>query len=263
MVAFSTVTPTAIVDGCPTGICTGLGQMWAHAGAAPMPSAVAVAATVARAEMTSRRTRERYRPKGICTIVPVRTRLLVPVSIALMLLLASCGGSSGNSATPTTTAPGSSTATTAHVAEPVSANPSKSAKMICETEAQKDIYESATGVKTTSITTPTWTDHVYSCDYTYPGGVKVGLSVKELSNEAETTAYFDSLATSMKKTKDIPGVGQGAFQNADGSVVVRKDYKVLTIDVSKLPAQFGVPAAPRGDVAINIGATIMSCWTGA
>ena len=115
--------------------------------------------------------------------------------------------------------------------------------MICEPEAQQEIYDSATGVKTTSVTTPTWTDHVYSCDYLYPGGVKIGMSVKELSNEAETTAYFQSLATKLHKTKDIPGLGQGAFQTADGSVVVRKDYKVLTIDVSKLPDQFGVPAA--------------------
>jgi len=177
-----------------------------------------------------------------------------------MLLLAACG-SSGKAAAPSTTAPNGPT-TTVHVAQPVGANPSKSAKMICEKEAIADIEASATGVKTTSITTPTWTDHVYACDYMYPGGAKIGLAVKEMSSDAETTAYFDSLATSLKKTKDVPGLGQGAFQTANGSVVVRKDYKVLTIDVSKLPGQFGVPSASRGDVAINVGATIMGCWTG-
>jgi hypothetical protein len=250
-----------------------MGQMCAHAGGAPIPIAAPVAATVARAKPTSRRTRERYRPDGIGTIAAVNNRLFVSVSLALMLLLAACGGSSSNkseSTTSTTAAAGSSpttaagsSPTTVHVAEPVSANPSKSAKMICETEAQNDIYESATGVKTTSITTPKWNDHVYSCDYMYPGGVKIGMAVKELSDAAETTAYFDSLATSLGKTKDIQGLGQGAFQTKDGSVVVRKDYKVLTIDVSKLPSQFGVPPASRGDVAINVGATIMGCWTGA
>ena len=228
-----------------------------------MPSAVTEVATVARAKTTSLRTRERYRPEGIGTISGVRNRLLVPTSIVLMLLLGACGGSSNTAETPTTTtASVGSPGTTDHVAEPASANPSASAKMICETEAQNDIYQSATGVKTTSITVPTWTDHVYSCTYVYPGGVKIGLSVKEVSNETETTAYFDSLATSMDKQKDIPGLGEGAFQTADGSVVVRKDYKVLTIDVSKLPDQFGVPAASRGDVAINVGATVMGCWTG-
>ncbi len=49
----------------------------------------------------------------------------------------------------------------------------------------------------------------------------------------------------------------------DGSVVVRKDYKVLLIDVTKLPPQFGVPPASRGDVAINVAETIMGCWSGA
>jgi hypothetical protein len=237
--------------------------MWAQAGAAPTASAVAVAATVASAKTISRRTRERYRPEGIGTIDAVLNRLLVPGSIALMLLLAACGGSSNKSASTTTTTAGGSSPTTVHVAIPVSADPSKSAKMICEDEAQTDIYEQATGIKTTSVTTPTWNDHVYSCDYVYPGGVKIGLSVKELSSEEETTQYFDSLATKLGKKQDVKSLGQGAFQTEDGSVVVRKDYKVLTIDVSKLPGQFGVPPATRGDVAINVGAAIMGCWTGA
>jgi hypothetical protein len=184
--------------------------------------------------------------------------------ITSTLVLAACGGSSGESSSPTSAStPSTSTPSSGgHVAEPVGANPSKSAKMICETEAQDDIYASATGVKTTSITTPTWNDHVYSCDYTYPGGVKIGMSVKEVSNEAETTDYFDSLKTSLPDTKEIKGLGDGAFQDSDGSVVVRKDFKILLVDVSNLPDQFGVPAASRGDVAINVGATIMGCWTG-
>ena len=135
--------------------------------------------------------------------------------------------------------------------------------MICEKEAIDDIYSSATGVKTIAPMKPTWVDHVYSCDYVYTGGVKMTLSVKEVSSPEETTAYFNSLADRLGKTKEIPGLGQGAFQVKDGSLVVRKDYKILLIDVTKLPAQFGVPSASRGDVAINVGETIMSCWTGA
>jgi len=148
------------------------------------------------------------------------------------------------------------------VAKLASNVPSVSAKMICEKEAEDDIYESATGVKTVAPFKPTWVDHVYSCDYVYPAGATMKLSVKEVSSEAETTAYFDSLVTSLGKKKDISGLGQGAFQTENGSMVVRKDFKILVIDVSKLPASFGVPAAPRGDVAINVAATIMGCWTG-
>lgn len=137
-----------------------------------------------------------------------------------------------------------------------------SAKMICADEAQKDIYESATGVKTIAPFKPTWVDHVYSCKYVYPNGAVMTLSVKELSTDAETTAYYNMLGEKLHKTDKQIGLPI-AFQAADGSVVARKDNKVLTIDVTKLPASFGVPAASRGDVAINVAATILGCWTGA
>ncbi len=192
----------------------------------------------------------------------MRTRSALLVSVSLALVLAACGGSSSNSAgsSPTTT---NGPTTTVHVAKQASNVPSLSAKMICEKEAVTDIYEQATGVHTIVPFHPTWVDHVYSCDYVYPGGAKMTLSVKEVSSTAETTAYFDSLATKLHKTKDIQGLGQGAFQVADGSMVVRKDYKILLIDITKLPAQFGVPADSRGNVAINVAEAIMGCWTGA
>ncbi len=190
----------------------------------------------------------------------MRIRLLVPVSVSLALVLAACGGSSKPSASPTT--PQGPT-TTVHRATLASNVPSVSAKMICTPEAQKEIYDSATGVKTIAPFKPTWVDHVYSCDYVYPGGATMRLSVKEVSSVAETTAYFDSLATKLHKTDARSGLGQGAFQVRDGSLVVRKDFKILLIDVTKLPAQFGVPADTRANVAINVGVTIMGCWTGA
>jgi len=188
--------------------------------------------------------------------------LLLPLALLAVAPLAACGGSSKPSSSATTPSSAAGSGTTVHVAVPVSANPSKSAKMICEKEAVTDIYEQATGVKTVAPLKPTWVNHVYSCDYVYPNGAKFTLSVKELANADETTAYFNSLADSLHKTKDVV-IAQGAFQTANGSVVVRKDFKVLTVDVAKLPANFGVPSAPRGDVAQNVAATIMSCWTGA
>ena len=43
---------------------------------------------------------------------------------------------------------------------------------------------------------------------------------------------------------------------------MRKDYKVLLVDVAGIPADF-VPSMTRSDVALNIGVAIMGCWTGA
>jgi len=49
----------------------------------------------------------------------------------------------------------------------------------------------------------------------------------------------------------------------DGSVVVRKDWKVLYVDVSHLPPQFGQPPQAAPDAALSVAATILSCWSGA
>jgi hypothetical protein len=201
--------------------------------------------------------RECRSAKGVSTLATVRTRFLVLLSASIALVLAACGssGSTSNASDQTTT--------TTHATSVASKDPSVSAKMICATEAQTDIYESATGVKTIAPFKPTWIDHLYSCKYVYPAGASMTLSVKEVSTAAETTAYFDSLATKLHKTSRQVEIGEGAFQVQDGSVVVRKDFKVLLVDITKLPAQFGVPLASRGDVAITVAGTIMSCWTGA
>jgi hypothetical protein len=184
---------------------------------------------------------------------------LAPVVLALGL--AACGGSSKTpaSGTPTTQ---SQTGSTEHVAKVASNVPSESAKMICSQEAQKDIEESATGVKATKVSTPEWdkSEHIYSCTFEYPEG-SFTMAVKEMSDVDETTAYYNSLAEKYGKKQDIQ-LGQGAFVTKNGSMVVRKDYKVLFIDTSKLPAEFGQPPDKPSDVGINVASVIMSCWTG-
>ena len=57
------------------------------------------------------------------------------------------------------------------------------------------------------------------------------------------------------------GNGQGAFDTRNGSVVIRKDYEVLLIDVRAPPAQFGNPSTSRESVAVNIATVITACWS--
>ena len=140
------------------------------------------------------------------------------------------------------------------------ATPSFSAKMICETEVAGDLYKQATGVKTIAPLKPSWTDHVYACNYVYPHGAVMRLSVEDDGAQAADT-YFDQLASTRHKTQNLV-MGDAAFQVADGSVVMRKDDKVLLVDVAKLPAQFGLPPANRGDMAVNVTQVILQCWTG-
>jgi hypothetical protein len=131
--------------------------------------------------------------------------------------------------------------------------------MVCARDAQKEIAETL-GVHA-SVSTPTWADHAYSCRYRYPQGDFV-LTVKELSSWPQTLAYYGAFARTQGRSDSVPNLGQGAFQTDNGSMVVRKDWKVLTVDISGLPAQFGKPPTSRGDVAVTVADVILACWAG-
>jgi hypothetical protein len=133
--------------------------------------------------------------------------------------------------------------------------------MICQTEVRGEIAQ-ALGITETRVV-PTWSkkQHLYSCTYVYPLG-KIVLSVKELSNERETTAYFDAVREKFGTKNPIVGLAQGAWLLDNDDVVVRKDYKVLLVDVHAIPANF-VHQLVRSGVATSIATVIMACWTGA
>ena len=145
---------------------------------------------------------------------------------------------------------------------PAGSTPSPLAVQICATEAREDIASSLGEAAT--VSTPIWSaaQHLYSCAYRYPSG-SFTLSMKELSSWSETYAYFDSLRTQLGQLgPPLENLGQGAFQTTDGSVVVRKDWKVLLVDSSGLPAQFGVPPTPSADIAVTVADVILGCWAG-
>ena len=167
--------------------------------------------------------------------------------------LAGCGSSPSGSGTPSTVAP--------RAVPAVSVNASTSAKMVCAPEAQQDIAESL-GVTQTQVTSPRWVDRVYSCNYVYPDG-EISLTVKELRDASATLSYFKQLGSRLGQRADALALGDGAFITTDGSVVVRKDYKVLEVDISHLPARFGQPPQDRSDVAVSVATTLMGCWVGA
>jgi hypothetical protein len=172
---------------------------------------------------------------------------VVVVVVLFALVAAGCGG--GSSTTSTTQGP-----------LPAGAQPSPIAKQVCQKEARQDIA-SALG-ESAKVSDPTWVDHLYSCRYSYPATASFKLSVKELSNWAQTYAYFRMLGTELGTTRSLQGLGPGAFQTTNGSVVVRKDWKVLLVDVSPLPSQFGIPPTSSGAVAVTIADVILGCWAG-
>ena len=173
-------------------------------------------------------------------------RKWILLAVALAALGIAAGGQAGASSS----------------AEAVRTQPSKSAKMICASEAQEDIAANLGNVKPVSVTTPTWTNSVYSCQYVYPSGV-VSLSVKELKDASATKRYFEKLGNALGRRPGKLALGGGGFTALDGSVVVRKDFKVLDVDVSKLSGPLGVPPMDAPVVAANVAATVLGCWTGA
>ena len=115
---------------------------------------------------------------------------------------------------------------------PAGRSPSPIATMICKPKARGEIA-SALGEFAT-VSRPTWFDHLYSCRYRYPTGSMV-LSVKELSSWAQTKSYFRTLAKQMGISQSINGLGQAAIETSDGSMIVRKDWKVLLVNSAGLP----------------------------
>lgn len=179
----------------------------------------------------------------------------VPVrGLAALLIAGALGGVGCGSARTATTA-------TSTTRAPLGAGvtPSPISQMVCSAKTHAELA-AVLGV-TGSVSAPTWSDHVYACRYSYPDGFFT-LSVKELSSWPQTYAYFAALGQKLGNTGAATGLGQGAFNTTDGSVVVRKDWKVLTVDISGLPPRFGVPPTSAADVAYTIADEILGCWAG-
>jgi hypothetical protein len=131
--------------------------------------------------------------------------------------------------------------------------------MVCQDDAQRELAD-VLGVKGV-VGARTWVGHLYTCPYRYSNG-KFVLSVQELSSWKQTYAYYHSLGRQLGVTRSLANLGQGAFQTTDGSVVVRKDWKVLLVNVAGLPAQFAIPPTTPTNIAVTVADVILGCWAG-
>lgn len=184
------------------------------------------------------------------------------LTVALTVLVAGCA----QPADSTFPGPGSTQAGSGAVpiaAGPTSAQadtPSEQAQIVCRQEAQGDIGE-LIGVEATQVGPLQYADHVSTCRYAYPDGAFT-LSVQDLPNDITTTDAYDALATKLGRVDVIDLPNADAFSTTDGSVVLRKDTKVMLVDVTRLPAMFGNPPIPRADAARLIMKAVLGCWTG-
>jgi hypothetical protein len=169
------------------------------------------------------------------------------VLAVVAVLAAGCASPSSARATPSSAAS--------------SAGPSASALMVCSIEAQADI-ELTIGVGPSTPPGSTFNDGLFTCDYVYSTGTMV-LSVKDLTDKADTDAYVKAARAGVASVQDLPALGQAAFSDSVSTVIVVKDFKVLKVDTSGLPDPFGQPPHTRYTVAVAVAAAIILCWTGA
>ncbi|MEA3218762.1 MAG: hypothetical protein QOJ19_4918, partial [Acidimicrobiia bacterium] len=88
------------------------------------------------------------------------------------------------------------------------------------------------------------------------------LSVTERADNAATDRDFAARAQQLGRRRPLHHIGDDGFVASNDSVVIRKDNKVLSVDVSNLPQSFGNPAITREDVAFDVATVIMDCWIG-
>lgn len=179
---------------------------------------------------------------------PVRQVLGLAALTLCVTVLAACGWAVPSSSLVTSSRP-----------QPAGPKPTLLAAEVCSKKAQTLINETL-GV-TATVTDVMWVAHRYSCRYSYPKG-SFEISIKELSSWSETLGYFRALGSHFGVAETLANLGQGAYQTTNGDVVVRKDWKVLLVDIAELPPQFGAPPAASADDAYTVADIILACWAG-
>jgi hypothetical protein len=101
-----------------------------------------------------------------------------------------------------------------------------------------------------------WVGHTYTCTYPLAAG-RLVLSVDDLGTKRQAkAAYRRRWSTAGHRTR-LNGLGNAAYQRADGTLVALKDQFVLTVD----PTASRVSVAPA-DLAFAAALGVMGCWTG-
>ena len=133
--------------------------------------------------------------------------------------------------------------------------------MVCGTEGQAAIA-AFTNETPTKVTTPTWNNDTSTRATTCTRRARWASRSRSSPPRPRPTRTTTSLQKQFGVKQKFE-LGQGAFVAPDGKVVTRKDYKVLTVDPTTLPAKFGQPPTTRANIAIGAASALMGCWTGA
>jgi hypothetical protein len=99
-----------------------------------------------------------------------------------------------------------------------------------------------------------WAGSAYTCVFPLPGGQLV-LRVDELRSRAKARTRFTRLHRAARGATRLNGIGNRAYQEPGGTLVVWKDQFVLDVDPSAVPAPIH-----GSDLAFAAVVAVMGCW---
>jgi hypothetical protein len=126
---------------------------------------------------------------------------------------------------------------------------------ICEPMVRNAV-EASLGAPLPAAQQGAWAGRTYTCTYPLTGGQLV-LSVDDLRTKKKAQTAYRTLNRAIQHPTRLNGLGNGAFQAPDGTIVAFKDQFLLHVNPGAAP-----PTVGKSDLAFAALVAVMGCWTG-
>jgi hypothetical protein len=125
---------------------------------------------------------------------------------------------------------------------------------ICEPMVRNAV-EASLGAPLPAAQQGAWAGRTFTCTYPLTGGQLV-LAVDDLRTKKQAQSAYRSLNRATQHRTRLNGLGNGAFQAPDGTIVAFKDQFLLHVDPGAAP-----PTVGKSDLAFAALVAVMGCWT--
>jgi hypothetical protein len=126
---------------------------------------------------------------------------------------------------------------------------------VCEPMVRNAV-EASVGSPLPGTQSGAWSGHTYTCTYRLAAG-RLVLSVDDLGTKRRAQAAYRRRWSAAGRRTRLNGLGNAAYQRADGTLVAWKDQFVLTVDPTGARGSVAPP-----DLAFAAALGVMGCWTG-